>query len=402
MWHSKSVDLPDQGRILAREYWDYYSSEYPWNDEGRFPIDRRFTEDSFSRIGFSDAQVRDLIHSGYIVVGNLVVDRYYGGLLLSSDLRSRVRLNQFVEEPIYRQHPANVHHASSVSDIKDCIQKWQETSSRKLLFRGQICSYSVKRAWPNPAYAVAEFGEISLIPTLWRKMLGAGNIGRENFRNLSTFEWSKILYSDFDLAEVERHQREAIDRGEWIYTAQDMEDSDDPLLRDFGRRRLDVMVGLDYDLSVQSQTLLQHYGLLSPLLDLSSDLNIALFFATHRLSKLHNSNRYTYEYVGTNNRQSVLYVIRENSDEMEAHWHHRALETIKPQRPMRQSCVVAYGGMDALNLPLEFLFGVIALDFDELDSSKYVIESLFPNAQQDPFLAALLENLLFPQHVTTF
>ena len=387
---------------MAGTYWDYYNSTYTWDDQGEFSIDQRLTEDSFSRIGFSDAQVQELIRSGYIVLGDLVIDRYYGGLLLSSDLRSRMRLEQFVEEPFYTRHSAYVYRASSVSDIKDCIQKWQLSSSRKLLFRGQTCSYPVKRARPNPAYSLPEFGEISLIPSLWREMLSTGNIGRENFRNLSTFEWSKILYSDFDIAEVERRQQEAIARGEWIYTPQDMEDSDDPLLHEFGKRRLDVAMGLGFDLSVPTQTLLQHYGLLSPLLDLSSDINIALFFATHRFSKLPDSGRCTYEYIGTNNRRSVLYVLRENSDEMEAHQHHRAIEGFKPQRPMLQSCVVAYGGMDALNLPLEFLFGVIAFDFDELNSSEYKIESLFPSAQQDSFLAALLKHLPYPQHVTIF
>lgn len=385
-----------KGKKLARSYWDYYKGEYTWNDEGRFPIDQKLTEDSFSKIGFDDAQVQDLMRSGYIVLGDLVVDRYYGGRLLSCDFRSRIRLDQFREEPVYKSHPARVYHASSIADLRDQIDKWQKASARRLIFRGQPRSYPVNRIRPNPAYAVDEFGEISLIPTLWREMLRRGNIGPENFTNLSVLEWSKILYSDFDLAEVERRQQDAIDRGEWIYSAQDMEDSDDPVLHEFGKRRLDVIMGLDYDLNVQTQTLLQHYSLLSPLLDLTSDLDVALFFATHKFSKDDQSNRSTYEFISTHNRQSLLYILQENSHEMGTHEHHRALETFKPQRPVNQSCVVALGGMDALNLPLEFLFGVIVLDFDDISRSKYAIETLFPVPNEIGFLLPFSKIFFIP------
>src|SRR5262249_55801969 len=128
----------------------------------------------------------------------------------------------------------------------------------------------------------------------------------------------------------------------------------------------------------------------------------AMFFSTHRFSQDAESNRCNYEFIGTNSRQSVLYVFRENSTEMGEHEHHRAVETFGPQRPLRQSCVVALGGMDALNLPLEFLEGVIVLDFDDLSGGNHTVESLFPSVNEDRFLAALIGNLFFPQHITTF
>jgi hypothetical protein len=387
---------------LAKSYWDYYRADYEWQDQGMFPIDMKASEEAFSKAGFSDAQVRDLVSSGYVVESGLVIDRFYGGRLLSSDLRSRMKLDHFVGEPFAQSHPALVYHATSMQDVLDCLVKWRQLSSLRLLFRGQNCSYPLKRARPNPAYVINGFGEMSLLPSLWRKMLASGHVGCENFRNLSPFEWSKILYHNFDIGEVEARQEEALRRGEWMYSAQDMEDSDDPVLRAFGKQRLDVMMGLETNLLAQIQTLLQHYGLLSPLLDLTADLDVAMFFATHKFVNDESTGACTYQQIGTNNRQSVLYVIREDPNEMLEHQHHRALETIRPQRPIRQSCVVSFGGSDALNLPLEFLFGVIVLDFDDLPPSKYSIHDLFPGPNEDQFLAALIKNLQFPRFVSTF
>ncbi|EOU9620561.1 FRG domain-containing protein [Klebsiella aerogenes] len=59
-----------------------------------------------------------------------------------------------------------------------------------------------------------------------------------------------------------------------------MEDSDDPLVSLFGRVRLDLSMGYNYNLADLLNTLLQHYGLFSPYLDLSSDLRVAMFFAS--------------------------------------------------------------------------------------------------------------------------
>ena len=60
------------------------------------------------------------------------------------------------------------------------------------------------------------------------------------------------------------------------------------------------------------QTLLQHYGLLSPLLDLTTDLDVALFFASHKFGTDPATGFPKITSVGTNNRKALLYVLREN------------------------------------------------------------------------------------------
>ena len=72
-------------------------------------------------------------------------------------------------------------------------------------------------------------------------------------------------------------------------------------------------MGLDFNLATPLQTLLQHYGLLSPVLDLTSDLDVALFFATHSYHPGSDGELCGYTHVGTNERHSVLYVISETN-----------------------------------------------------------------------------------------
>jgi hypothetical protein len=173
------------------DYWNYYDPRYQW---GRYRSPLKFLErlhgeidatgESFSAAGFSDDAIDDLVASGYTVVSGLVIDRYYGGLLTSSDLRSRIPIANFGDEPFYKEHPARVHHAKSLEDVMACIANWQTTTGRRLLFRGQTANYPLQRRRANPGYQVPGFGEISLLPSIWRKLHHANPAAREDFVNV--------------------------------------------------------------------------------------------------------------------------------------------------------------------------------------------------------------------------
>jgi hypothetical protein len=384
------------------QYWDYYRPDYPWTDDDCFTGALDDTRQAFLTAGYSDAQTEALINSGYVVYEGIVMDRCYGGYLRSTDGRTRLTMEHFLKHSDPPARGVRIHTAHSVGDLRDRIEQWNTSTSRRLLFRGQTDSYTLDRPRPNPFFRIEGMGEVSLLPSLWRKMFLSKKMGRQYFRNLLNLEWQPVTHSVFDLAEIERRREAALAAGEWMYSAQDMEDSDDPLLHRFGQMELDLSMGSDFNLATPLQTLLQHYGLLSPVLDLTSDLDVAMFFATHRYRINPDNGRSGYERVGTNERKAVLYVLREDQNEMAIHGRERLLEDLNPLRPKRQACVVCRTGPDAMNLAADYLMGVIRLDFDDVPPSRCDASHLFPDSNEDRFLAALKVNLRQPERVTDF
>jgi hypothetical protein len=145
---------------------------------------------------------------------------------------------------------------------------------------------------------------------------------------------------------------------------------------------------------------LQHYGLVSPYLDLSSDLQVAMFFASHRFVSAPNGPHY--QFVGSNNSKSILYLFRHKLDEMAEYAHDRVLHDLKPLRPEKQSCVVCRSGPYSLNLAGLYLAGAIHIDFELPVSERLSARELFPDAHEDNFLAALIKNCKHPERVTEF
>jgi hypothetical protein len=126
--------------------------------------------------------------------------------------------------------------------------------------------------------------EISLVPSLWREMKETLSPVHE-FCGPMALEWSKIIYSQFDLAAIERRQVSSNASGRGIRSAHDMEDADDPRRREFGRVGPDLMMGYDLNLADELSILLQPYRPRSPVLDLAGDLDVAQFFSFNRMRR---------------------------------------------------------------------------------------------------------------------
>lgn len=388
------------------DYWDYYKDNFDWPNS-YLPPNLEKTRQIYSDIGLAAAEAEALISSGYVNIhGDMIIDRYYGGALASSDLATRIRKDNFAEwyrmakvgEPSRR--PGFLTTAKSFDDLKRQVHEIQESLGRKLLFRGQTAHHETTRLIKNPYLLIEGLGETSLIPSIWRDLLKNQPQSFHHFYGFNLRQWSEIIYSQFDIQEVDRRVDELRKRGEWIYSAQDMEDSDDPLVSLFGRVRMDLMMGKDHNLADLLNTLLQHYGLVSPYLDLSSDLRVAMFFASHRF--VPNSGDTRYQFVGSNGSKSILYLFRHKQDEMAEYAHDRVLHDLQPLRPKNQSCVVCRSGPYALNLAGLYLVGAIRIDFELPESERLSARELFPDAHEDSFLAALLGNCKHPERVTEF
>ncbi|MEI7181950.1 FRG domain-containing protein [Pectobacterium carotovorum] len=387
-------------------YWNYYSDDFDWPNNC-YPPNLEKTRQIYSDLGLQTAEAEALISSGYVNIhGDIIIDRYYGGALASSDSATRIHKDYFSEwyrmakagEPSRRAVFLNT--AKSFDELTRQVNKIQESLGEKLLFRGQINHYETTRSIRNPYLLIEGLGETSLIPSIWRNLLWNQPQSFHHFNGLDLFEWSKIIYSQFDIEEVDRRVDELIKRGESIYSAQDMEDSDDPLVSLFGRVRLDLTMCQNYNLADLLNTLLQHYGLFSPYLDLSSDLRVATFFASHRF--VPNAGDNHYQFVGSNGSKSILYLFKHKQNEMAEYAHDRVLHDLQPLRPKRQSCVVCRSSPYALNLAGLYLVGAIRIDFELPESERLSVPELFPDEHEDNFLSALIGNCMHPERVTTF
>lgn len=385
-------------------YWKYFSDDFSWTSESRsarLPNAKRSVE-RFTDLGMSEDEADAYVRSGYVVndISDTVIDRYYGGLLPSYDLRSRFPIRDFLARDATFKRDVKVFNAHSMGELREFVGECATSSRRALLFRGQTGHFRLSRGIDNSTFVVDGFGEPSLIPSVWRRMLQATPLAYPEFEGLSNLEWSRVIYSQFDMEDVERRQRAINESGGWVHTIAEMEDCDDPVVSAFGKLRGDLLLGNPVELPVRLNTLLQHYGLDSPMLDLTDDVEVALFFATHRFRGP--ANAAEYEFVGTNGGQSLLYVFGYDQREMRPHFRDPALGQFNPLRPARQSCYVCTSNAYSINLAADFLLAIIKLDFDDAAPGPLTVAHLFPPPAEDCFLQALLDKTLHPDRITVF
>lgn len=390
---------------MSHSYWNYYSDDYEWDDEGELMRpDHNGSRDRLVKEGMSESEAQKYVSSGFVHVEetDTIIDRYYGGALMSTDLRTRVRPSDLLNWPIEPRNRVWVKKAGSWPEVRKIVDEAANASNKRLLFRGQTSNHLVNREVHNPWFLVEGIGEISLIPSLWREMLKKRTDRFPNFRSPELFDWSQILYQGFDVVEIEKRLQERLDDGECMHSMHYMADSNDQVLSEFGNFRLDLAMGMHWNLAPILSTLLQHYGLYSNVLDLTTSLDVAIFFATHQFQKLGVTS--SYSPVGTNNRKSVIYILRENHREMQAHESQESIILkLPPLRPQRQHCVISASAPYALNLPADFLIGVIRLDFDSTtNESGFVTSDLLPDDSQDAFLKALKTYSPTREHLTDF
>ena len=386
-------------------YWNYYDEDYQWNDRTQaFYPDWDLTRSTLIDAGMPQGLAQRCVESGYVFepTSKNIIDRYYGGLLFPSDQKTRFRVDQFVALDHTPRSRVQVCRANSWKEVRKIVDDIVSARQRRVLFRGQTCNYALSRSVPNPFFVENQMGEISLLPSLWRKMLAKTPLGMAWYSGLESYEWRKIVDHTFDVHEIERRMQSIAGNQIAYYNLFDFEECDDPLVSEYAKCRLDIQMEKNNNLLSLLATLLQHYGLYSPVLDLTDSLEVAIFFATHKFERT--KNLCTYRFVGTNARKAVIYLFREDKREMQAYESdHRVLRRLKPLRPLRQNCVVSNTSPFAMNLPADFLESVIILDFDSFEpETSLTTEILFPSREEDVLLDALYSLEYAAQHVSNF
>lgn len=386
-------------------YWKYYDENFDWKTETSIHNpDFEFTIEKLQREGLTKDDSIRLFNSGYVCFEGfeILIDRFYGGPLSSYDMRTRFPLSEAMNLLTQSAKSlAKVHKVKSIEEVKALIDTAKVCGSN-LIFRGQNRNHFLEREIPNPYLSIQGYGEVSLLPSLWRKMYNINPQSFTEFTTLSLLEWSNIFYSAFDIPEINKRHEALLKSGEFIFTMADMEDCSDEILREFGKFRLDLAMGMNHNLSTTLTTLLQHYGLYSPVLDLTESLNVALFFATHKYEKTEFLSNY--KFVGSNNKQSVIYLLRFDKNEMERHnERNEFLKYLEPLRPIKQKCVVCRTNQYSINLPAFYLDKVIILDFDINENiSGLSYKDIFPDENSDKFLNAIYNKSIKKEAVTIF
>ena len=225
------------------------------------------------------------------------------------------------------------------------------------------------------------------MPSLWRRVTKQRLNVWHQFRDLSMLEWSTIMFDKFDLQEIHRLEREAGLTHPIEYPDEVPDDPSLDLVCAFHMQRDAFLNDFGFDGSHAFSTLLQHYGLYSPVLDLTTDPEIALFFATQKFGR--DGGRCRYKFVGSNDRQAIIYVVYQDKNEALQYQRTKMLEAFDPQRPKRQSCVIIGSNGYAMNLAADYLLAAIRLDFDMAAPGRLTATDLFPPDSEDPLLATL-------------
>ncbi|WP_033554041.1 hypothetical protein, partial [Escherichia coli] len=177
-------------------YWNYYSNDFDWPNNF-YPPNLEKTRQIYSDLGIQTAEAEALISSGYVNIdGDIIIDRYYGGPLASSDLATRIHKNHFPEW--YQMAKSGktscrdifLNTVKSYDELTRQVNKIQESLGENLLFRGQIMHYEITRPIRNPYFLIEGLGETSFISSIWRNLLQNHQRSFHHFNGLNLYEWS--------------------------------------------------------------------------------------------------------------------------------------------------------------------------------------------------------------------
>jgi hypothetical protein len=283
---------------------------------------------------------------------------------------------------------------NKLNEIKTKLHENDENSFN-LWFRGQIQEYKVYRSnsvlsWLN--YQIPTNGDISLFSSLARAVKNNPEMKtREWASGGSHIHWKKaffiwvLLRNPSWFSQIPGYEKKIyaalIDEDPRLFFEIQNEIQFNPLIYteadDF---RQWFFVHYKYS---ALPLILQHYGMHTSTLDVTNNLQTALFFALHKFDQL--KRRYLEK---KDSKNSIIYLfININSEYLLTSSEITNLGPERlpiPERILRQNCGLLYGsGLYGWNLYANLIIGKFCLnDFDH-DFDENFQEKLFPNDQED-------------------
>lgn len=316
--------------------------------------------------GVSEEIIHNVVDSGYIIRGfadpfsgrtwESVSDQMYGSKQISSafDIDDFIRYihgeNKFMRLPNFREY--TVKNIEEIHTILSEEQRQRYIKEGRLSFRGQTQQHYFKRKVPNPVRSNDDGMELSIFPGIFRQ---------------------KTDYYSFS---VIPHETQTLRY----------------LLHKLEPNNPDVYFDSSYSHDVMKVE--QHYATQTAGLDISFDIETAIFFATYKFNRDANNIAY-YEKIKAGQNTGVIYgfcfrdpfvkrteFLIKNFD---------LFKTYKPERIIRQDCGLPFFRESDRNIAITDLDFIIHLHRDFDYQGIKTPEYMFPNADEDKFYGKILE-----------
>jgi hypothetical protein len=275
---------------------------------------------------------------------------------------------------------------STRTELENVVARVQEKLAGQphlaLWFRGQVREYLAADLTTEAARGICPWRSLqdaSLSPSLCRRLAALQGSWQEyasvllELGEYGTFLEQELDIPAFDVRAGSDAPRDRLGT-EWGDLALTSYRSDEDQLHDYQRAFR----------GIQRLFFFQHYGLPSSVLDITKDLDVALFFAQHQVK----DGRYV---PAGRDSERVLYVLLLHPgldhflDSRDISEHHGLL------RPLRQQCgLIAGASMICRNHYSRFVSIRIQLE-SEIECTELTPEYLFPTSDEDDFLRRLLQ-----------
>ncbi|EJL88024.1 FRG domain-containing protein [Pantoea sp. GM01] len=313
-----------------------------------------------------EEMINDVIDSGYTIVHSLdpftgtnyevVGDGMYGNKQFSGHLDIQefihyIRGNNTFEK-LTQFNEYTVKNYNEIESILSESKRRHYIDKGRLSFRGQTSQYYFQRKIPSPVRANDDGKELSIFPGLYRQSNHnySFNIKPEEERSFVKF-----------LNELEPNNPR-------IY--------------------------LDSNYSYDLMRTEQHYATQTSGLDISFDIETAIFFATHKLNYKSDGKAY-HTKVSKGEHQGVIYgfCFRDPSVPKTEFLikDFDLFKTYNPERILRQDCGLPLIMDNERNIAITDLDFIIRLDADFDYNGKKQPAYMFPNTKEDLFYGKLLE-----------
>jgi len=310
--------------------------------------------------------INDVIDSGYILRNFhdpfsdhkwlSVSDKMYGNKQHSSSFDIDDFVKYIKGDNVFEKLPSFTEFtAKNYKDIEEILsepRRQHYINEGTLSFRGQASQYTYKRKIPNPVRADQNGRELSIFPGLYRQ--------------------KEELYS-FNI--IQDEQRSALS-----------------VLQELEPNNPNVFFDSSYSYDIMRVE--QHYATQTAGLDISFDIETAIFFATYKFLFNSHGNAY-HSKIKKGEHEGVIYGFRFRDPPVKKTEFliekFDLFKTYRPERVLRQNCALPLFSDYERNIAITDLDFIIYLDKDFDYEGKREPSYMFPNIKEDRFYGKLLE-----------